>query len=94
MQGRVGLDTIPDIRTNPKAQQNHSPIFLKPPHAHSIAHLKPRVTRRLTPQLGDQPDALVAEPHGSVAVMLIGAADPAVRERDDRFSWAGGARPR
>lgn len=61
------LRTLPSFTSPPLPPVHvHSPVFLKPPHADSIAYLKPRASLHLTPQLGDQPDALVAEPHGRV----------------------------
>lgn len=69
----------------------NSPILLKPPHSDAIPDLELRIRLRLTPQLGDQPDALVAETHGRVAVVFIGAAHAAVGDRDDGFGGARGA---
>ena len=75
-------------RRNP----SHVPIPLKPTHPHTIANLEIRMFARLSAQLGDDAYTFVPEPHGRVAVVLICAADAAVRDLDDCFRGAGCAR--
>lgn len=69
----------------------HSPKLLKPAHTDSIPDLKVRLFARLAAQFRDDADALVAEAHGRVEVVLVRAADAAVGDGDDGLGCAGGA---